>query len=67
VAINHHIQVINPYKDLPVPTGVYHAAEIPFIFNMKSLIHVSERDYAKKYRDKIGSFVKGKDPVTIYY
>jgi carboxylesterase type B len=62
VARNNHVPVINPYKDLPVPTGVYHAAEIPFIFNMKSLIHVSEREYAKKYRGTIGSFVKTGSP-----
>jgi para-nitrobenzyl esterase len=59
---NNHIPLANPFADWPVPTGVYHSAELIYIFNCKSLSTKTEKKFGGKIRNRIKAFASGNTP-----
>ncbi|KAJ3359567.1 hypothetical protein HDU91_004894, partial [Kappamyces sp. JEL0680] len=46
--------------------GVYHGADLPFLWQYKPYLHPSERDFARSYAKTLLSFAKGVQPWEPY-
>jgi para-nitrobenzyl esterase len=53
---SNHIPVVNPFAGLPVPTGVFHGSELPFLFKETRVVKKEERIFAKNLRKFLREF-----------
>jgi para-nitrobenzyl esterase len=55
-AKSNHIPVVNPFAGLPVPTGVFHGSELPFLFKDNQVVKEDDKIFAQNFREFLGGF-----------